>query len=194
MFVKIGPYVKWFGPYQLCDLLQHVGVSEDKCHQLGEKLADTWVGDFLTWVHEKKSRKIKVRIDNYDVWSMDSTLSYIILPMLKKLQQVKHGYPLVDPEDVPEAMRKPVDPEDFHSQYQEEYWDWVLNEMIWAFEQQVDDDADSEFFDHSECDLKGDFEKNIGKLKVDREGLDAWQKRKNNAFKLFGKYYENLWD
>ena len=194
MRVYIGPYINWFGPYQLCDLLQHVGVSEDKCHELGDKLADTWVGDFLTWVHSKKSRKIKVRIDNYDVWSMDHTLSFIILPMLKKLREVKHGYPGVDAEDVPEEMRKVVDPEDFHSAYQEEYWDWVLNEIIWAFEQQVDDDADSKFFDHSECDPKGGFEDNFGKLKIDRAGLDAWQKRKNNAFKLFGKYYENLWD
>jgi hypothetical protein len=28
-------------------------------------------------------RKIDVRIDKYDTWNMDSTLAYIILPMLK---------------------------------------------------------------------------------------------------------------
>jgi hypothetical protein len=31
-------------------------------------------------------------------------------------------------------------------------------------------------------------------IKVDREGLDAWQARKANGYRLFGKYYEGLWD
>ena len=38
---------------------------------------------------------------------------------------------------------------------------------------------------------EGKFE---SKLKVDWDGLKAWQKRKENGFRLFGKYYEALWD
>ena len=34
----------------------------------------------------------------------------------------------------------------------------------------------------------------IKKLKVDHEGLDAHNKRMENGFRLFGKYYQNLWD
>jgi len=30
--------------------------------------------------------------------------------------------------------------------------------------------------------------------KWDREGANAHQERMTNGFKLFGKYYENLWD
>jgi hypothetical protein len=34
----------------------------------------------------------------------------------------------------------------------------------------------------------------MAKLKVDRAGLEAWQARKSNGYRLFGKYYEALWD
>jgi hypothetical protein len=77
-------------------------------------------------------------------------------------------------------------------------WDWILAEMIWAFEQEIKDDDEHQFFDHSECgDEKFPWNENgqyVSKVKVDREGLEAHQKRKANGFKLFGKYYQNLWD
>ena len=53
----------------------------------GEDRHYTWLYKFLLWVESKKQRKIKVRIDPYDTWSMDDTLAHIILPMLKQLQQ-----------------------------------------------------------------------------------------------------------
>jgi len=28
----------------------------------------------------------------------------------------------------------------------------------------------------------------------DKEGWEAWNARKTNGFRLFGKYYEGLWD
>jgi hypothetical protein len=31
-------------------------------------------------------------------------------------------------------------------------------------------------------------------MKVDRAGLEAYQKRMANGFRLFGKYYQGLWD
>ena len=51
----------------------------------------------------KKSgeRNIKVHIDPYDTWNMDSTLSHIILPMLIQVRETKHGSPVIDDEDVP---------------------------------------------------------------------------------------------
>jgi cytochrome c2 len=74
----------------------------------------------------------------------------------------------------------------------------VLAEMIWAFEQKVRDDDESEFFDHSECGDVNDFIKNptehLSKSRVDWAGLKQHQERKQNGFRLFGKYYQNLWD
>jgi len=102
MKVYIGPYRNWWGPYQLADLLKHVGVSEGRCFKIGEYLSHTWVNTVCEKIHEKiKKQKIEVRIDKYDTWSMDHTLSYIILPMLKQLRATKHGSPFTDDDDVP---------------------------------------------------------------------------------------------
>jgi hypothetical protein len=75
-------------------------------------------------------------------------------------------------------------------------WDWVLDEMIWAFEQKVNDEADSQFFDHSEVDCsKNPWDSDsYKKVKYDKEGHQAWQDRKANGFRLMGKYFEALWD
>ena len=78
----MGPYKNWIGPYQIADLLQKVGVSENQCDKLGDWIADTQLSNFCNWVESKRKRKIQVRIDKYDTWSMDVTLSYIIIPML----------------------------------------------------------------------------------------------------------------
>ena len=60
----------------------------------------------------------------------------------------------------------------------EKGWDDILDEMIWAFEQKCRDD------------WMRDYDYN----KWDSDGATAHQKRMTNGFKLFGKYYENLWD
>jgi hypothetical protein len=195
MKVYIGSFVGWFGPYQLAEKLKYFGVGEDLREAIGERLSGTWLNRFLNWTHEKKTRKIKIRIDKYDTWNMDHTLSLIILPMLKKMKEEKHGYPRVDKEDVPEHLwvAKEPDEDDFQHSFQSEYWDWVLDEMIWAFEQKVDDDADSKFYNHPKEDNSKDLLGQIRDIKVDVEGMNAWQKRKSNAFRLFGKYFENLW-
>jgi hypothetical protein len=149
-----------------------------------------------------------VKIDRYDTWSMDHTLADIILPMLKQLQATKHGAPHVDDEDVPEYLRsymaQPKENEWDTDSLHFMRWDWILSEMIWAFEQKVDDDADSKFFDHSEYkepDEKTNHDKwfkdlseGVSKVKYDQEGHTKWQERKANGFRLFGRYYENLWD
>jgi len=176
----------------------------------------------LKWVSERINPSIRyVKIDRYDTWSMDHTLAYIILPMLKQLQSTKHGSAMVDDEDVPEELRelKPIeekkndirgtlqvhsiDLEDEHTLIHQK-WEWVLGEMIWAFEQKVKDDDESEFFDHSayKDDSKrtnhdkwfDDMTKGESKLKVNWDGLKAHQERKTNGYRLFGKYYEGLWD
>jgi hypothetical protein len=143
-----------------------------------------------------------VKIDRWDTWSMDHTLAHIILPMLKQLDKEKHGAPYTNDEDVPEYLRSHMaqpkenewDTDSLHFMR----WDWILAEMIWAFEQELKDDDEHQFFDHSECgDEKFPWNKDgqyVSKVKVDREGLEAHQKRKANGFRLFGKYYQNLWD
>ena len=152
-----------------------------------------------------------VKIDRYDTWSMDHTLADIILPMLKQLDAEKHGAPHVDDEDVPMELQSWVSPA------KDEYdtdghhfarWDYVLNEMIFAFECKVDDTW-QEKFSSGVSDMKAvpcEWDEN-GKPKMyqyvegpnhtykcDYEGIAEVQKRITNGYRLFGKYYEALWD
>ena len=140
-----------------------------------------------------------VKIDKWDTWSMDYTLSHIIVPMLKQLQETKHGAPCVDDEDVPVELRSTSAPakEDDYDTDENHFkrWDWVLNEMIWTFEQNLDPKSEEQFFDHSQVEKSThDFLGQLEKIKIDHEGLDAHQARKTNGFRLFGKYYQALWD
>ena len=166
------------------------------------------VEDGLQWLYnhtinlyldKRSGQKIRVRIDKYDTWSMDHTLAPIIIPMLKQLKETKHGSPWTDDEDVPEELRSTnappkeneYDTDDFHHAR----WDWIMGEMIWAFEQKMRDDWESDYYKYEDDPTKTE---GLGLgLKLvweDREGREAHQKRMTNGFRLFGKYYENLWD
>jgi len=197
MKVFIGKYSKWWGPYQIANLLQKVGVSEDRCDKLGDWLADTQLSTFCEWTDSKRNHTIKVRIDDYDTWSMDSTLAYIILPMLKQLKETMNGAPNVDDEDVPKELRSTSsffgdNENEYHFDLYDEWdiddnwhdrWGWVMGEMIWAFSQ-------------VNGDWEGKYHKEDGDKKpvIDTTGLKAHNKRMQNGFRLFGKYYQNLWD
>ena len=175
MKVFIGKYPRWWGPHQIVDLLQKVGVSEDRCDKLGDWLFDTQLSNFCDWIDSKRKRKIQVRIDKYDTWSMDSTLAHIILPMLKQLKETKHGAPDVDDKDVPKKLRStsaPVKENEWDTDDNWfDRWDWVLDEMIWTFSQ----------VNHEE-------------LFMNDNSTDSYGKRMKNGFRLFGKYYSGLWD
>ena len=216
MKVIIGPYNNWFGPYQLAELLcfwakkvkDKDGVLDKPqwVHDFGEWLSEkqdgtpTLLHKFLLWVDRKKTRQVYVKIDPWDTWSMDHTLSHIVVPMLKQLKATKHGAPQVDDQDVPEYLRSTSAPPKEHDYDVDDNhfkrWDWALGEMIWAFEQKLDDTGDDQFYTHpSEAEKAGkSFQEQIELIKVDREGLDLWQARKANGYRLFGKYYEALWD
>lgn len=159
-----------------------------------------------------------VKIDKYDTWNMDHTLSLIILPMLKQLKETKHGSPNVDDSDVPEGVglrsteappkENDYDIDDNHHKR----WDWVIDEMIFAFEHRIDDSWEDQFH-KGVIDLKweedGTYFNNVTNKEekiykmtrgpndthvCDYEGIEKIYKRMDNGFKLFGKYYRGLWD
>jgi hypothetical protein len=218
MKVYLGPYRDWIGPYQIAELLcfwarpvtdEHGFKSKpDWVHDFGTWLAedrngnDTWLTRVCQWLQERKQRVTYVHIDNYDVWSMDHTLALIILPMLKKLKEQKHGYGWIDDRDVPREMRsyarsarKGLTNSYDWDNHAELRYEWMLNELIWTFTQLCDDqDGEGQFFDHTESSKEKDFAKSMKKLKVDRAGLDAHHKRIENGLRLFGRYFRTLWD
>lgn len=202
MKVYINKYrYHWISPYTILEKVffwREIEYDEPIIEKWSDRLEpiSKAIESFLDFVHPKIDY---VKIDKWDTWSMDYTLSHIIVPMLKQLQKTKHGAPLVDDEDVPEELRSTSAPpkEDEHDVDGNHFkrWDWVLNEMIWSFEQNLDTNSEDKFYDHSEVvTKKHDIFGQLHKLKVDHEGLDAHHKRKANGFRLFGKYYRGLWD
>jgi len=215
----------WVSPYTVIDYLffwtdwskcsRNKGLVEDKDYVDHPAWVDKLVNYLnpfctaLSAVRKAFSPTIRyVKIDRYDTWSMDDTLAHIILPMLKQLNKTKHGAPFTEDEDVPEELRSTnADPKENEWDTDSNHfkrWDYIMNEMIWAFEQKLSDDAEAQFFDHSayeEGEGKSNHDKwfkdvseGLSKVKYDKEGHAVWEERKKNGFRLFGKYYENLWD
>lgn len=171
----------------------------------------------IQWIGERIYPRIEyVKIDRWDTWSMDHTLAHIVLPMLRQLQATKHGSPMVDDEDVPEHLRSTAAPAkqnqwDIDANHHDR-WDWVMGEMIFAFECRLDDSWEDQFREgHIDwitvpVDKDGNevprgqhqyFKMKDGPnhtYKVDYEGMKKVQARIDNGFRLFGKYYQGLWD
>lgn len=172
----------------------------------------------IQWILDKVHPRVNyIKIDRWDTWSMDSTLAPIILPMLKQLRDTKHGSAIVDMEDVPEYMRT-TDTANYDYQltfdwYHDESdtqkckcdvhtrWDWVIGEMIFAFESFTYDWEEkyrSGVHDIVWKDL-GNGTSSMEKGPNDTfdiywEGLKKEQDRIDNGLRLFGKYYRGLWD
>lgn len=209
MKVKIGNFPTWWGPYQIANLLQYVGVSEDRCHEIGGWLADkTPLSTVCEWIHSKRKRTMTVKLDYWDTWNMDTTLAIIVLPMLKQLKATKHGSPSVADEDVPEHLRStnapPKENEWDTDAFWHDRWTWVLDEMIWTFEQLHPDYDWEQQFHTGEIDIT--FEDSADgdgfvmargpndTHKFDSEGYAAHSARIDKGLVLFGKYFRALWD
>jgi hypothetical protein len=140
-----------------------------------------------------KDRTVRIRIDKWDTWNMDHTLALLIVPMLKQLKATKHGAPSTDSDDVPEHLKENnTRTEDGVDEHHFARWDWVLDEMIWTFEEMLE--GHSKFFDHSGVDDKAPIQEQLNQMKVDSDGLQAQEERITNGLRLFGKYYRALWD
>jgi hypothetical protein len=218
MKVVIGPYRDWIGPYQIAEALcfwvpkvhdsqDVVARKPDWVHEFGTWLSedrhgnDSWLTKLCQWVESKKHRQVYVRIDKYDSWSADHTLALIAVPLLKQLQLSKHGAPHVDDSDVPEGQglrsyecdQLPKDGDVDANHFKR--WDWVLGEIIWALEQKTSETADDQFYTKVDPTLKSkNIEDMMGNIVIDWVGMQEWQARKTRGYKLFGKYFENLWD
>jgi hypothetical protein len=234
MKVYINKYRNhWISPYTILEKVCFWEKDKDAFYNLEDKpdhKYQKWVDrlepisvaiqKFLDIVHPRIEY---IKIDRYDTWSMDSTLAPIILPMLKQLKKDKHGSGIVECEDVPEHLRYNTTEEwdaqscfEFYHEHEVEEgdrdiharWDWVLDEMIWAFEQICDDDNDAQFHSgvHDSKSVPCAWDEN-GKPTMyqwvkgpndtshfDVEGYQKHHDRINNGTRLFGKYYRNLWD
>ena len=199
------PKNNWLSPYTIIEkamFWREIDYNEPVV-QFWKKILDPFC-DGLYAIRSFLNRDIKyIHIDPWDAWSLEHTLSPIILPILQELKRVKHGAPFIDDEDVPKKLRvgsKGTGDSDVHKLFDDgdntffERFDYILDEMIWTFTQLSMDDHEAPFYDHTESSKEPDLNKSVRKLKVDRKGLAAHNARINNGLRLFGKYYRALWD
>jgi len=212
----------WLSPYHILEFVCFWEKTNDVFYNLEDKPNapyEKWVNfldpickviaKVLDVIHPKVNY---VKIDHWDTWSMDHTLGQIALPMLKQLKEKKHGSPIVDDEDVPEELKSTSAPakenewdiDDNHFKR----WDWVMDEMIFAFEHHINKEWEEAYrsgeFDHKSvaCEWYENGKPRMFKLeegpnhtyKADYEGMAIVEERIKNGFRLFGKYYQALWD
>lgn len=184
------------------------------------------IGPYPTFKKGSKrtERKVSIHIDPYDVWSMDGTLSMIILPMLKQLKKVKNGAPCVANEDVPRHLRTKMkyDGRGTTDKNFFKRWDWVLGELIWTFTQ-LTTDWDKQYSSGKSQLMQQAYDENnqpLGKpvlfagkkkspegaksfriiegpkhtFKTDFKARAKHEARIQKGLILFGKYFQNLWD
>lgn len=139
----------------------------------------------------RKDTKVKVKFKYVDLYSLDYTLSLIILPLLKEFNGKKQGIPMVDNNDLPEDLKlsdaildvvyngKECE-SDIRKTYEERAqmaYNYIIDKMIWSFERiSKGEDFYPEWENDFNPELQKDYDKKI------QEGLN-----------LFGKYYRTLW-
>jgi len=191
MKVKIGNYKHYFGPYQLAEVIcfwtRNKYEKPDYVSKLGEWLAHGSIepdvehkpGDIYSLGGRDRKNTI---LSNFLLW-IDDKRERTIKVKLDRWDTYSADNTR-DLDDNAEAR-----------------WEWVLNEMIFAFESKVSDGAwEDQFYTGEYGDI---FVKQLADgnsellpnntLKIDREGLKRYQDRITNGFRLFGKYYESLW-
>ena len=133
----------------------------------------TSVNDFFIKVFNKVKEKLLthriIRISRRDLYSLDHSLSHIILEGLVRFKKDNNfSIPFVDDEYVAEDMRYEThntDAIEADNQLLEQRWEYVLDQMIEAFTILSED---------------------TWNYQTDEEIV-------NQGLKMFGKYYRNLW-
>ena len=207
MKIYIGPYKNWWGPFQIADLLQYVGFSKKRCKRIGEALNNTRLQEFCEWIHARRKRTVKIRIDDYDVWGVDHTLAMIIVPLLQRLKEKTHGAPHVDDEDVPERLKStsapPLTEEEINAGSPDSNWfhrwEWVLDEIIWCFGQILDEESELQFSKDKDSSKPSNekglsFGESMDRIDFDHDAYKAHHDRIQNGMCLFGKYLRGMWD
>ena len=223
MKIYINKYrYHWISPYHILEFVCFWEKDNDVFYNHEDKPNHTytkWVeriepfSKFMMKVMDVIHPKIDyVKIDRWDTWSMDHTLGIIALPMLKQLHEKKHGGPFTDDEDVPEELKSTSAPAKENEWDTDENhfkrWDWVMNEMIFAFEHHLNKDWEEAYrsgeFDHKTVACAWDengkatmyqsVEGPNHTYKADYDGMKVVEDRIKNGFRLFGKYYQALWD
>lgn len=125
------------------------------------------------------------------------------------MRETKHGSPCVPDDLVPEELKSTsASPTEHEWDIDDNWhlrWEWVLDQMIWSFQQIVDGDWEDQFHT-GELDIRWEpvevnghdlYEMTRGPNDTshfDAEGHRAYSDRIDNGLKLFGIFFRSLWD
>lgn len=148
-------------------------------------------------------------MEKVEVYDLYSSLAPIILNALIEFNETRFSAAAVDDEDVPENLKSTSAPPKENKWDTDENWfarwDYVLNEMIFAFQSIVDDTESMYHDDYWEGEMDVYFEPiGDGEFCEFKKGpnhtqtfleekYDKINARIQNGLMLFGKYYRNLW-
>ena len=211
MKIVIGNYRNhWLSPYHILEKFFYWRKDYDAY----EKKPPQWLQTLCEWntkVLDKIHPRIEyIKIDPWDTWNTPETLGTIILPMLKQIREGKYGSPFVDDCYVPDELKSMNAPRcenewDTDDNFFKR-WEYVLDEIIWSFEQlniEWEDQYKSGVSDtvwvESDEVYEGDtcYEMKQGPnhtMIYDWEGMKKHGDRIQNGFTLFGLFYRNLWE
>lgn len=114
-------------------------------------------------------QKLKIKINNEDVYNLDITAALILLPMFKRLKKIKKSAAWISDEDVPDELKSTAVSTISEYEVDENFdrrYDWVLSEVIWALK------------------------------RVSLEGtilFDEESDRTDAGLRLMGKYWRTFW-
>lgn len=218
MKVNIGPYNDYIGPYQIVQKIffwkEWYSIDDGGfAFRLADRLTEdkngklTKFSKLCKWIDSKRKRKVAVKVHHYDIWYADHTLALVIVPVLKQLKDQKQGWSNVDDKDVPEwlhyvADSESTDDDDIEDELGLQRFDWILDEIIWAFEQHCDDNWEDNYYSGvSDLQVDKTDGSDYGTLitgpnhtfKVDEVGKKKHIERMANGRRLFAKYYTSFW-
>lgn len=220
MKVYIGNYPSHYSLYNTLQRMEIKGrITKEQSDDIYDFIKDHKILDNgLQFVYDilnklfYREQKVKVHIDKWDTWNMDGTLAHIIHPMLVQLKETQHGAPNVDDEDVPESLYRTKTDNDWDTDSNHfKRWEYVLDEMIWTFDEIRLGKTASDMVIYPEGYFDNWIETKFVKLenedlyemvphpdddKVIRPEAEmkAYNERRKNGLRLFGKYYHSLWD
>lgn len=108
-----------------------------------------------------------IHIDDHDIWSLDCTLAYIIVPLMERYLEYELG---CIPND--EDMRKGHE-EKLH----------IIRESIWAFKEIRNNNPNTPLVSNYSQD----------NINIWQRDYDAYQARMDTALTNFGKYIRSFW-
>ena len=152
------------------------------------------IGRNIKWAYQRITRGWCDK----DVWNLDCWFLDVVVPMLKHLKETKHGYPAYMTEEqwnhiLDEMIMHFENCDENNSVNHNDKWDRYYNLMTKDY-QNGDDVENLLTMCNTEPYTVGQQEAKDEWLAKEQEIYDFRLTEREQAFKMFCEYFENLWD